>query len=154
MDVPLKSMVVGAVIKIILNYVLVGNPKININGAPVGSIVCYVIMVCLNVFMLIRITDVKLDFKSVFFKPLACAAISCLAALACYKVFGLILQDIGNPAARFNGGTIATLIAVFAAVFAYIVSLLLVKGISKDDVNMLPKGEKIAKVLEKRGFLG
>ncbi|MBQ7595509.1 MAG: polysaccharide biosynthesis C-terminal domain-containing protein, partial [Clostridia bacterium] len=154
MDIPLKSMVAGAVVKIILNYILVGNPKININGAPIGSIVCYVIMVVINVIMLIRITDVEIDFKSVFFKPLACAAISCLAAVACYKVFGLLLQDIGNPASRFNGSTIATLIAVFAAAFSYVVSLLLVKAISKDDVNMLPKGEKIAKVLEKRGFLG
>lgn len=154
MDIPLKSMVAGAVVKIILNYILVGNPRININGAPIGSIICYIIMVVINVVMLIRITDVDIDFKSVFFKPLICAAISCLAALGCYKVFGLLLQDFGNPAARINGSTIATLIAIFAAAFAYIISLLLVKAISKDDVNMLPKGEKIAKVLEKRGFLG
>ena len=154
MDIPLKSMVAGAVVKIILNYILVGNPRININGAPIGSIICYIIMVVINVIMLIRITDVDIDFKSVFFKPLICAAISCLAALGCYKVFGLLLQDFGNPAARINGSTIATLIAIFAAAFAYIISLLLVKAISKDDVNMLPKGEKIAKVLEKRGFLG
>lgn len=154
MDVPLKSMVVGAVAKIILNYVLVGNPKININGAPIGSIVCYVIMVAMNVFMLIRITDVKINFKSVFFKPLACSGISCVSAYACYRVFGILLQDIGDPASRINGNTIATLIAVVAAVFAYVVALLLIKGLSEDDVNMLPKGEKIAKVLAKRGFLG
>ncbi len=154
MDIPLKSMVAGAVVKIILNYILVGNPRININGAPIGSIICYIIMVVINVIMLIRITDVDIDFKSVFFKPLICAAISCLAALGCYKVFGLLLQDFGDPASRINGSTIATLIAIFAAAFAYIISLLLVKAISKDDVNMLPKGEKIAKVLEKRGFLG
>ena len=154
MDIPLKSMVAGAVVKIILNYILVGNPRININGAPIGSIICYIIMVVINVIMLIRITDVDIDFKSVFFKPLICAAISCLAALGCCKVFGLLLQDFGDPASRINGSTIATLIAIFAAAFAYIISLLLVKAISKDDVNMLPKGEKIAKVLEKRGFLG
>ena len=154
MDIPLKSMVAGAVVKIILNYILVGNPRININGAPIGSIICYIIMVVINVIMLIRITDVDIDFKSVFFKPLICAAIRCLAVLGCYKVFGLLLQDFGDPASRINGSTIATLIAIFAAAFAYIISLLLVKAISKDDVNMLPKGEKIAKVLEKRGFLG
>ena len=28
------------------------------------------------------------------------------------------------------------------------------KGISKDDLLMIPKGEKIAEALEKRGFLG
>ena len=154
MDMPLKSLAVGAVVKIILNYILVGNPKININGAPVGSIVCYVIIVSINIFMLIRISGVKINFMSVFFKPLFCSAISSVTAYACYRVFGALLQGVGDPASRLNGSTIATLIAVVAAVFAYVVSLLLSKGISRDDVNMIPKGEKIAKVLEKHGFLG
>ena len=154
MDIPLKSIVAGAIVKIILNYVLVGNPKININGAPVGSIVCYVIIVLINIWALVKITDVKLNFNSIFIKPLICAAISGASALACYKVFGGILSGVGDPASRLNGATIATLIAVVAAVFAYVISLLLIKGISKDDVEMLPKGEKIAKVLEKKGILG
>ncbi len=154
MDVPLKSIVVGAVVKIILNYILVGNPKININGAPIGSIACYVVIVCMNMLMLMKISGVKLDFKSIFLKPLACSAISCVSAFACFKVFGTLLEGFGDPSSRLNGVTIATLIAVVAAVFAYVVSLLIIKGISKDDVNMLPKGEKIAKALEKHGFLG
>ncbi|MGN1478785.1 MAG: polysaccharide biosynthesis C-terminal domain-containing protein [Acutalibacteraceae bacterium] len=154
MDIPLKSLAVGAVVKIILNYILVGNPKININGAPVGSIVCYVIIVSINIFMLVRISGVKINFMSVFFKPLFCSAISSVTAYACYRVFGALLQGVGDPASRLNGSTIATLIAVVAAVFAYVVALLLSKGISRDDVNMIPKGEKIAKVLEKHGFLG
>jgi stage V sporulation protein B len=36
----------------------------------------------------------------------------------------------------------------------YIVALLLCKGLSKEDISMLPKGEKIAKVLEKYKVLG
>ncbi len=42
---------------------------------------------------------------------------------------------------------------MFAAI-VYSISLLLIKGISKDDITMLPKGEKIAKVLAKYGLLG
>ncbi len=154
MDVPLKSIVVGAVVKIILNYILVGNPQININGAPIGSIACYVVVVAINMSVLIKASAVKLDYKSMFFKPLLCASLSCISAFACYKVFGGLLSEIGDPASRFNGGTIATLIAIVAAVFVYVVTILLFKGLSKDDVTMIPKGEKIAKVLEKRGFLG
>lgn len=154
MDVPLKSIIAGAVVKIILNYILVGNPEININGAPIGSIACYVVVVAINMFVLVKASAVKLDFKSMFFKPLFCAAMSCISAFACYKVFGTILGGIGDPASRFNGSTIATLIAIVAAMFVYVMTILLTKGLSKDDVSMIPKGEKIAKVLEKRGFLG
>jgi stage V sporulation protein B len=35
----------------------------------------------------------------------------------------------------------------------YVISMLFIKGISKDDVVMLPKGEKIAKILAKYGFI-
>ena len=65
MDVPLKSIVVGAVVKIILNYILVGNPSVNINGAAIGSIACYVVIVAINLSMLIKISGTKLDFKSI-----------------------------------------------------------------------------------------
>ena len=46
------------------------------------------------------------------------------------------------------------LIAVMIAVAFYEVALLFSRAISKDDVAMLPKGEKIAKILEKYGLMG
>jgi stage V sporulation protein B len=53
-----------------------------------------------------------------------------------------------------NSKTLSTFIAIGIAAVIYLISLLLVKGIAKDDIIMLPKGEKIAKTLEKYGFLG
>ena len=41
-DVPVKSLLIGAAIKIVGNFVLVGIPSINIQGAPYASILCYV----------------------------------------------------------------------------------------------------------------
>ena len=48
---------------------------------------------------------------------------------------------------------IATCIAIVLAVFVYGIAMLLIGGVAKDDINMLPKGEKIAKTLAKYGFL-
>ena len=153
-DIPLKSLCVGAVIKIILNYILIGNPDININGAPIGSIACYVVVVAINLYSIINITGVKVNFGSVFFKPLTCAAISSVTAFATVKVFSNILGSFGDADSMLNGSTVALVIAVAAAVLAYVLSLLFLKALSKDDMEMLPKGEKIAKRLEKYGFLG
>lgn len=153
-DIPFKSLCVGALIKIIFNYVLIGNPKINIVGAPFGSVACYVFVVAINLYCIIKITEVKIDFRSVFFKPLICSAISAGVAFVTIKVFGRILGNLGNPDSMINGGTIALGISVVAAAVAYIIPLLLIKGLSKDDLEMIPKGEKIAKRLEKYGFLG
>ena len=85
---------------------------------------------------------------------LICSAISAGVAFVTIKVFGRILGNLGNPDSMINGGTIALGISVVAAAVAYIIPLLLIKGLSKDDLEMIPKGEKIAKRLEKYGFLG
>lgn len=44
--------------------------------------------------------------------------------------------------------------AVISAVIVYFIFLIFIKGISGEDLNMIPKGEKIAKALEKFGLLG
>ncbi len=153
-DIPLKSLIVGAVIKIILNVVLIGNPHININGAPIASIACYLVVVIINMYCIIKITGVKINFASVFVKPCICSAISAFVAFLTNLVFGKFLGSLGDPDSMINGNTVALIIAVIAAVIAYVITILLFKGISKDDLLMIPKGEKIAETLEKRGFLG
>ena len=40
-DLPVKLLVVGLVIKVTLNYTLCGIPEINILGAGTGTVVCY-----------------------------------------------------------------------------------------------------------------
>ena len=51
-------------------------------------------------------------------------------------------------------GTVSMGNSVILAVVVYAISLLLIKGLAKEDVAVLPKGEKIAKALEKHGLLG
>ena len=153
-DIPLKSLIVGAVIKIILNYVLIGNPHINIEGAPIASIACYLVVLIINMYSIIKLTGVKINFMSVFIKPCICSAISAVVAFLTNLVFGKFLGNLGDPDGMLNGNSFALIIAVIAAVISYVITILLLKGISKDDLLMIPKGEKVAEALEKRGFLG
>ena len=82
------------------------------------------------------------NFVSVFVKPLIASALMGAAAWAANGLLG-----------RFLPSKLTTLIAIAIGAIIYVISLLLVHGISKDDILMLPKGEKIAKVLEKRGII-
>ncbi len=159
-DIPVKTLIIGAVVKIGMNYVLVGTPRFNINGAPVGSILCYIIIVGLNLYFLLHISKTRVNFMSVFFKPLICAGLSAAAAWAAYSlcVRLLIAKLAGVHATGIVGrllspNTFSTLFAIGIAVIVYLLSLLLIKALSKDDIAMLPKGEKIAKKLEKYGLL-
>lgn len=151
--VPLKALTVGAVAKIIVNFILVGIPSVNINGAVVGTIVCYLIILGISVYSLVKTTGVRINIMSVAVKPLICAALCGLAAFLSYALFNKVLS-FGSPDSIMNSKTLSTFIAIGIAGVVYLISLLLVKGIAKDDIIMLPKGEKIAKTLEKYGFLG
>ncbi len=144
-DVPVKTIAIGSVIKIAMNFILIGNPKINIHGAPISTAVMYTVMIAINLTMLLRVTKTKINFVSVFLKPFLCAAVCGLAAFFSYGIF-----------MRYNllGGTLATAGAICVGGLFYVIMLFLVKGIAKDDVEMLPKGEKIAKVLAKYQLLG
>lgn len=145
LDVPIKSVAIGSVVKIILNYFLIGNPNINIKGAVWSTIVCYIIMLSINIVSLIKVTKIRVNILSVFIKPLV-AAVVC--AVAAYFSNVLLADKIGVP------GRISTILAVCVGGGFYAVTLLLVRGIAKDDVEMLPGGEKIAKALAKFKLLG
>ncbi len=152
-DIPVKSVVVGAIVKIICNFVLVGNPKINIYGAVVGTILFYVVIVVCNLTSLLRISKVKVNWASVLVKPLICAS---LCGVTAYAANGLLTTVFPSDPSQsiFNMGTISAVISIGLAVVVYAISLLLIKGIAREDVIVLPKGEKIAKTLEKYGLLG
>lgn len=145
MDIPLKSVAIGSIVKIILNYILIGNPQININGAVWSTMVCYVVMLSINFTALLKVTKVKLDYSSVFVKPLIAATVCGLAALFSNSLLAEKLSINSKISAVF---------AICVGGAFYAATLILIKGISRDDVEMLPKGEKIAKALEKFGLLG
>ena len=152
-DIPVKSVVVGAVCKIICNFILVGNPKVNIYGAVIGTVLFYVVIVACNFVSLLKISKVKIRWSSVLVKPLICAVLCGVTAFASNGLLNRIFPA-DTSESILNMGTISAGIAVVLAVIVYAISLLLIKGIAREDVTVLPKGEKIAKTLEKYGLLG
>ena len=144
-DVPVKSLMMGATAKIVADYILVGNPQINIYGAPVGAILNGIIVVFYELACLVAETGAMPDIKSVFLKPFFCACMSTLTAKLAFSN----LTDFSVLPYAVN-----LLISVLAAAAVYLTLLVFVKGISGEDLRMLPKGEKIAKRLEKFGLLG
>ena len=138
MDIPLKLYTIGMAIKIIVNYILVGVPEINIQGANVGSIVCYGFVTVMAMFFLCRETKIIPDFISIFVKPLAAAIVCALAAYYSEQLFDIFFRQ-----------RIATVLAVVTAVIVYIIALLLFRAVKREDIIQMPKGNKILKILEK-----
>lgn len=152
-DIPVKSLIIGSLAKIISNFIFVGIKEFNIYGALIGTFLFYLIIVNNNMYHLLKETKVKINVVSVFIKPLFC---SILAGLTAWSSYGLLDMSIrfGNYNTRFNGSLLALIISSILAIAVYFICLFLINAISKSDILMLPKGEKVAKVLEKYGLIG
>ena len=57
--IPIFTVIVGGIVKIILNYILVGTPSINIHGAPISTLCCYLVIVVLNLFFVWKYSPQK-----------------------------------------------------------------------------------------------
>ena len=142
MDIPLKLYIIGMTLKIIVNYILVGIPEINIQGANVGSIVCYGFVTVTAMFFLCRTTKIIPDFMSIFVKPLLASIVCALAAYWSEQLFDVFVTQ-----------RVATLLAVVTAVIVYVIALLVFRAVKREDILQMPKGNKILKVLEKRKLI-
>ncbi len=134
--VPLITMLCGAVIKIVANYVLISIPGVELIGAAVGTILCYIAITVINMVYIAKKVGFKPPFVRTYVKPLAGCAI-----------MGVIVFFAYSVASKFLPGIIAVGGAVVLGAAAYFVSLLLLGGIEREDVLGLPKGEKMAKLL-------
>ena len=146
--VPVYLMLIGASIKLLLNFTLVGIPEINIKGAPIGSISCYIFIVVASLIILYRRAKIKPDLVTTFLKPLF-AAILC--ALSAWAVNGLLHKLI--PSDSRAVGALITVLAILVAMAVYTFVILLIKGMTREDILMLPKGEKIVNILEKKKLI-
>ena len=147
-DVPAKALAIGCAFKIGLNYFLIGIPEINIRGAVFGTAFFYLLCIFINYYVLRKETGVRIDIKTVLVKPLIAAVLCGASAWGSYELLSSVLT-FGDMNSRLNGNSLACLISIGVAVVVYAISALLLKTLVKNDILLLPKGEKIAEILEK-----
>lgn len=137
--VPLKNIAIGAVLKIITNYILVGTPQINIYGVPIGTTLCYLYIFTANLYCLIRHTGIKPDFYSILIKPLFAGICTGVSA---FVVYNLVLGVL-------HSNFFATAAAIVAAAVVYLIALSVFRVLESEDILTLPKGEKILKLCKR-----
>ncbi len=135
---PVVALTIGIVAKIIANVVLIPIEGIYENGAAIGSIVGHGISLII-VYAVLRKT-VKLDFSLIrlSIKPILATLIM---AGCSYGVFVFVKSFIGIR--------ISTIIAIIIAVIVFAIAVVILKIFSKEEIEMLPKGDKVYSVLKK-----
>lgn len=136
------NMFAGALLKVFLSYFLMAIPSINIYGMVLSSLTCYVIAAILDLYFVLRITKIRLNFSDILWKPFISAVIMGVIVFFSYKAFGYIL-----------GSKIATLLSVMTGMITYLVGLLITRALKKEDLLMMPKGERIYSKFKQKGWM-
>ncbi|MBE6996969.1 MAG: polysaccharide biosynthesis protein, partial [Ruminococcaceae bacterium] len=144
---PIISMLAGGAVKIACNLLLVSRPEIHILGAAIGTIACYAVICILNCIFISRNMKVSIRYGKAFLPPLVSSAAMAACAWAVYGLAARLLH-VGQSGRIMLAA--ALVVAIGIAVAVYLVMVIVTRSVTLEDMKLIPKGEKIAKLLHIR----
>jgi peptidoglycan biosynthesis protein MviN/MurJ (putative lipid II flippase) len=157
-NLPVVVMLLGGVLKIFNNYNLVARPSVGIFGAPFGNVLCFGLCMVLDLIIISRVIPGHPPLAPIFIKPAAAAGLMGLGCWAAYGLGSKALLATGKLCALDAatkqvvglsrvGGAVVTIFAILVAVMIYGILVIALRALSRDDLMLMPKGEKIARIL-------
>ncbi len=124
---PIISMSVGVLVKLVVSYLLIGTHAVGISGAPIGTFFSTATVTLINLTFMQRAGSARIKPTKTFFLPL----ISSVVAIGLSYFAYVYLSG-------FSGRYISFAAAVLVAVVLYFVLMRLVGGIDRADMEMMP----------------
>jgi len=124
---PVIAAFFGVLIKIPLNWFLLAAPGINIMGAVISTIICYIVATVINMYFLYKYTGVLPDYIRAFVKPGFAAAGMGMACFVTYHMIGIAAPE-----------RLATVMALLVAVPVYMGLMWLLGGFLSQDMDAMP----------------
>lgn len=144
---PAIPYLIGGTAQIIVDYILVGNPAIGIVGSPVGTLTCYFLITILNFAFIVKKVKYKPSF-SIFIKPALCSAVMVAAAWSIYELLYKMGSDVIGTGRLALGLFLSG--AIIIAIIVYALLIIATKTVTREDMILMPKGEKLADFLRMR----
>ena len=129
------------IVKLILNLILVPNPKFGASGAAWASVACHLIAFTIASTALRKNIKLNLPISKILIKPVLATAIMGICSYFTYST----LRGIITP-------NLATIIAIVVAIIIYGLSIIVLRIFTKDEILEMPSGSKIYKILKKIGI--
>ena len=126
------------IVKLILNLILVPIPSIGVNGAAIASVACHLVAFGISIMALKKTIRIKLGVRRFVIKPILATVIM---AICSYFIYSLLLGIIAEK--------LATIIAISSAIIIYALAVVVLHVFTKQEIKMLPAGNKICMILEK-----
>ena len=136
------TMIVGGLVKIGVNWVLVARREINIYGAPIGTLASYMAMCAMNLLFITVTLKRTPHLGRIFSKSVFCSTVMGFAAWAIYGLAGRVIPMQGRI-----GMLLCMFLAMAAAVVIYLICVAATNAVTREDLEMIPGGSKIATLL-------
>jgi len=124
---PFRNLIIASVFKLAGIYYLTAVPDLGIRGAAAAMSVHYIVMSCLNLADIHRVTGLSLDLKEFMAKPALCAG---LMGLAVFWARQRLFVPGVSPA-------LALVLAVAAGTLAYGAVLIITGSLRREDIRRL-----------------
>ena len=139
------TLITGGLVKIATNWFLVAQRPINIHGAPIGTLVSYFVMAVMDYAFLCAALDRRPKLSSILLKPLFASAVMGAAAWSSYGLLDRVLPLHGRLHMP-----LCMLAAILLAVVLYLVLVVVLRMITREDMALIPGGDKLARLLRMR----
>ena len=136
--IPAISLIIGIIIKFVLNIVLISNPKIEIMGAGISTVICQLVAFLICIVALQK--NIKLHFE--------CGRMI-IAPIIASVIMGVSTYLINQALNNIVRMSISTILSIIFGALIYIVLIFALKILRKEDIMMIPFGSKIYSVLIK-----
>lgn len=139
--VPVRHLLIGALCKVIGNFLFI--PMMGISGSALAMVLAYLVVCVLNMWMVIRTTKVKLSLTRQFIKPGFSTLVMGIVLAGAYLFTDHLL---GLQHASRLTNTLAALILCVIAGVIYLVTLIVSKTITEQELRMFPMGNKLIRL--------
>ena len=139
---PIISMALGAAVKVVSAYLLIGMPSIGVWGAPISTLLCNITVTAIDIYYIHKYVPHSESIGRIYAKPFFASVLMMAVSFSAY----LCVYSLSEST------TVAFASALAVAVAAYFILSLLFGVVSREDILMLPFGERIAVIIEKMGF--
>ena len=144
--IPVINLFWGAVIKTSFTWSLTAWPELHVRGAAIATVLGFGVAALLNVYQVQKITDLCLAVVETIFKPLCAAAAMGVSVIYLYNTLEPMLVSLEIGAAN----QVTTLLSVMIGALIYLIGLMLLGGLSKSDLLLLPKiGPLLVRIAER-----
>jgi len=129
---PVIAIGAGAIVKLILNPILLQIQTININGAIIATIISHIVTFGISFYYLKKYINMKINIIKFIIKPMIATSLMVFVSWNIYSNINI-----------FQSSNINLIISLIIGILVYAISIIILRILSKEEIYMLPYGNKI-----------